>query len=464
MGRCKALTSSGSKCKKQGSDDSGLCFIHSKMKNNGKHVQIAQDQNIIIGIDETKKQKDPIQMDVIHVNPENQSNNLLDVNNSPIRTEMIQNEPVTLDSKESVENVRIDNLNNFSCLCCLQFYPVQEMIGCCESESLSHKICRQCASQYIEILINEKKPLCCVMGSTCENRYKLSDLGFLDEKILNRYKEHSQVEEATRFASMLNNYHICPFCSKYGVIVDNAPFEHVNNIRSLHCENIECGYYWCIKCRKEYHGNEPCNKIYLKDVDKIKKTIDETIDEAMIHKCPKCYTKYSKEDGCNLMTCSSCHTYSCYVCNEVVIPVNGMKYHHFHAPGAKCPLYNTSEIVTPETVTKGNIDYNNRRVITALKNLLELNKDNPEIHGLIMKDLGTRGFKEFIVKPVKKVVRKEPKKIVKTVENPKQQSAKQKQLLQTLKQIQGYGIDKARAANFRAQQRAHSAVYDLFEE
>jgi TRIAD3 protein (E3 ubiquitin-protein ligase RNF216) len=283
------------------------------------------------------------------------------------------------------------------------------MVGCGEeSKEDKHMMCKDCTTQYISNLINDKKKITCVLNDKCDAEYSTVVLEkILDAKLLSRYKEYKSVDEATKLATMLDNYHICPFCSKYGVIIENVPYEHANNIKTIQCQNPDCVHIWCIKCRKGYHGTEPCNKIYHADADKIKRIIDELIDEQIIHKCPKCYTKYNKEDGCNLMTCPSCHAYSCYLCNQIIIPENGFKYHHFHRKGATCPLYNTTEEINPNTVKKGNIGYNNKKVIDAFKKLIELNADNPQINLLIVKEIVSRGYKGFTVpkipKPLKKV-------------------------------------------------------------
>ena len=108
------------------------------------------------------------------------------------------------------------------------------------------------------------------------------------------------------------------------------------------------------------------------------------------------------------MTCPSCHAYSCYLCNQIIIPENGFKYHHFHRKGAKCPLYNTNEEINPNSVKKGNVGYNHQRVLEAFRKLIELNADNPQINLLIIKEIISRGYKEFKIpklpKPLKKVV------------------------------------------------------------
>ena len=213
-----------------------------------------------------------------------------------------------------------------------------------------------------------------------------------DRQLLERYMDYRRVDEATQLAVVVDNYHICPFCSKWGVIVENQfPGDHPQNINNLTCGN--CETMFCIRCRKPYHGNDTCNRIYFPNEEEIRKTIDRVISDAIIHGCPKCHTKYMKMDGCNLMTCPSCKSYSCYLCNLVIKPKRGQKYWHFSNEKNRCPLYNHKGMTSTKEVTKGNVDYNNKKVLDALKNLVMENMDNLDVKKLLVRDIKKRGYK-----------------------------------------------------------------------
>lgn len=312
------------------------------------------------------------------------------------------------------------------CQCCYDICEKNKMIGCMD-KSNNHSVCWTCMNTYIETIINDKKKIKCIYDSKCLNEYDECELlTILDDKIRVRYLEYKAVDEATRLAPLLDNYHICPFCSQYGVIIENYPQYNANNIQQNHyiqnimCENIKCGIMWCIKCRKAYHGSESCNKIYVCNKGIIKKTIDEVIDNAIIHNCPKCFTKYNKEDGCNLMTCPSCGSYSCYVCNMLIRPINGQKYWHFKSSALNnnqntCTLYNTNINGNDNDIKKGNLNFNNKRIISALHDFININKNNPDIMLAIENDIVERGYKEFeSKKPYQK-----KKSIVKQQQNKK---------------------------------------------
>jgi hypothetical protein len=230
----------------------------------------------------------------------------------------------------------------------------------------------------METVLSEMKPLVCVMSAEkCYGRYHDSDLKqILTEQQYAKYVELSHIEVTVGMTKILDNYHMCPFCSKYGIIIDN-----LDNIPQKDAW-VQCGTClkkWCMKCRLEAHVPDPCGKITTSNRDAIRKIIEQAIDESSIHKCPKCNIKYNKEDGCNLMYCSTCCTYSCYICNAIIVPKDGKNYRHFKGSGsadasAVCPLYNTDDSITDENVRKGNKQYDDKRIIKAIEDLFLRNK------------------------------------------------------------------------------------------
>ena len=115
----------------------------------------------------------------------------------------------------------------------------------------------------------------------------------------------------------------------------------------------------------------------------------------MIHKCPVCNTKYDKVDGCNLITCPKCGKYSCYLCNQNIIPINGSKYYHFTGYNATtiastCGLYAT--------------DYSRIDKLNAyLREMLKKYVDEIQIHNAICDELSKRNFyfKKILSKKIK---------------------------------------------------------------
>ena len=93
------------------------------------------------------------------------------------------------------------------------------------------------------------------------------------------------------------------------------------------------------------------------------------------------------------MTCPSCKTYSCYLCNLIIKPKNGRKYWHFSNSMGYCPLYNHMGKSNDKYITKGNIDFNNKKVIESLKALVLENMDNIDIKKMLISDIKKRGYK-----------------------------------------------------------------------
>lgn len=313
------------------------------------------------------------------------------VDEKPVKP--MEAEPVISKSIELVHTVSVPTVE---CRICYTDVLESNAIHCGVSK---HVACTDCTKAYIQNLIESKKQCICMFDSIekCHKVYDdiaLSKVFNTDTALYVKYLDYQQIDSAAKIASVVSNYHICPFCSKWGIIVDNIyPGNHPQNIINVDCGN--CGVLFCILCRKAYHGKESCNKIDVVAPSEtvIRNTVDRVIDDAVIHSCPKCYTKYSKEDGCNLMTCPSCNTYSCYLCNMVLVPRNGQKYWHFSSDPGKCNLYNHKGTPTDRETTKSNVMYNNTKIVNALKRLVLENMDNSQVKSMLLADIQKRGYK-----------------------------------------------------------------------
>lgn len=339
--KCIAKTNKGTRCTRNAKNDT-YCGIHQKIVNGGGIVQ---------------------QYEVVNpIEPDN---------------------PVNPDNPDEV----------FECGCCFEELDRSDIIHCNGSANPTkdHVSCVDCAKSYIDQAINNKQRIKCMFKCEHEyDRFTISKIIDDDRELLIKYAEYSSVDVATSLAQNLSNYHTCPFCSRWGIIIDNVyPPEHPQSISDVRCGI--CDIMFCIICRKSYHGNDSCNKIDTSNKDMIRLTIDRVIDDATIHKCPKCYTKYSKDDGCNFMTCPSCNTYSCYLCNMILVPRNGLKYWHFSDRPNSCSLYNHVGRSDDQTISRGNINYNNARVIKALKNIL-IENNRSDINKALRLDIKNRGY------------------------------------------------------------------------
>jgi TRIAD3 protein (E3 ubiquitin-protein ligase RNF216) len=281
-------------------------------------------------------------------------------------------------SKEIIEPVKkieyiplyIDGLTE--CQCCYTEYDFKEMITCSKAcNEFKHVFCKECIKGYIESGISDNKSnINCMINQDCNGIYTLDNIQkcITDEKTLNQLNDIIQINDSIEMSKILDNYYTCPFCQKYGCIADN--------IQYIECKR--CNKEWCTLCKMEKHGEFKCGKINdKKNIDAIRQIVSETLTNALTHKCPKCSTKYIKEDGCNKMTCPTCGSYSCYICNILIKPIDGKYYYHFIGSGSydkkngsSCPLYNgTSQ-------DKGNSKYNNDKLIKSCNELLSVNTDD----------------------------------------------------------------------------------------
>jgi IBR (half RING finger) domain-containing protein len=398
--RCNAQTKTKQRCGKTYKSNNKYCHVHQKVIRNGKRVfdyiepvevpelddenhnndEMSEEFEELKGLENMVLERDRL---LKSVRKEKKIGNL---------TYIIEIQNLEEEIEEEINEIKSEC--KIECKICYLEYDSDDIIHCGIDD---HTSCVGCTQQYITHLINEKKQIKCMFDSTekCGHLYSEESILMCCGKNINlfdKYLEYRKVDQATQIASVVDNYHICPFCSKWGIIVENQfPDGHPQNIKNLTCG--DCGTMFCIRCRKAYHGNDTCNRIYHPNKDMVRKTIDRVIDDAIIHNCPKCYTKYAKEDGCNLMSCPSCKTNSCYLCNKITNPRRGQKYWHFSSDKGKCPLYNHKGLTDSKTVTKGNTTFNNKKVIEALKKLVVENMDNQKVKKMIYADVKKRGYK-----------------------------------------------------------------------
>jgi hypothetical protein len=410
MSRCQALTVRKAQCSLNTLTGSNLCHVHKKMADRGKQIHVY--------LHNANRANEVKQSDVIVPNTHLRIYPIEKKNTKKSKTKnSVKSKRTKKDDPDDEQYGISDDIKNYElfeplylseeneCKCCFEKYSPSEVIMCTGSnQKFQHITCRDCLKGYMESVLNEKRSVGCMMSCEgCGGRYNdLEVKMILPEDDYKRYVESTSVEEAISLAKILDNYFTCPFCSKYGVIIDDT--DQLNN-QSILCQ--QCKKNWCIKCRNESHVPDPCGKLRNSDDESIRKVIELTIDDSMIHKCPKCFTRYDKEDGCNLMTCKSCHTYSCYICGIQIVPKNNLKYWHFKGSGsadkdAVCLLYNNEKGGSKEDITAANIDYNNKRIIESLQKLIDINMDNPEIAQKLYEHIIKRGFKikkyEFKIK------------------------------------------------------------------
>ena len=131
----------------------------------------------------------------------------------------------------------------------------------------------------------------------------------------------------------LHHYRTCNMCN------------HSQKVDSHHLTIFCQGCNWieyCRMCHQRYHPAMTCD-VMKKEVHRKKDprhVAEEAMTETVIRRCPKCDSRFVKEDGCNKVTCSTpgCGTMICYLCKLKVD-----NYDHFcrnsdrKSPNQPCP-------------------------------------------------------------------------------------------------------------------------------
>lgn len=359
--RCKARTKSGKQCTFS-STENGLCGVHNKMKTLGKNVEIFEDKKKKVDDDE-----------FIIETPEI----IYPKNDTEFNDFEISENDLTFALNGGLTIYNYPQGDNLECQCCFCEYPKEECIWCDKwSCSFNHIYCKTCLNTYFEINTREgKSTLACPSDSSeaCNGSLSIINIKkLISNEIFIKLEDTIEHTTVINLSKTLDNYYICPFCQRYGCIVDN---DSINNIKCEKCERE-----WCKKCKQDSHESAECGRITGKfDKDLISNIVEECITNALLHKCPVCPSTYTKTEGCNLMTCGKCGTYSCYLCGIKITPKNGRKYWHFKGSGsaeasAVCNLYNGNN--ESKYDEKGNTEYNNNRIKNSCLKLYNVNDDD----------------------------------------------------------------------------------------
>lgn len=286
------------------------------------------------------------------------------------------------DTTEETEEEMKEETKEVVCKCCCS--PVDVSVASymsCSNRRKQHTVCEDCVQGHVQSNLNQGVATCKCMFDPSEkcggiySRTKL--LSMLPPETVERFEDALQVCEVSAMSKQIDNFHICPHCSKFGVIV-NEKYD-----KTLQCQHPACGKSWCAKCRQEHAPNKSCLK-YTRAFtpESVAAFVSFQISNAILHKCPRCFTSFVKEDegtngaGCNAMNCPKCRVHSCYLCNAV-LPSHDY-YRHFKgnsspASDRRCVLYNAYG------TDAGNKQYHQTRIVNACMAMLLENIDNVQV-------------------------------------------------------------------------------------
>ncbi|KAB2574963.1 Ubiquitin-protein ligase [Lasiodiplodia theobromae] len=241
------------------------------------------------------------------------------------------------------------------CMSCFDTGPTNRMMFC--DGANIHYLCQDCARNCVnaELDAGRCRPKCC--DPTCGADFSNAQLkAFIDPKVFCRMEKLQQQDDLRKAG--IENLVQCPFCDF------QAECEPVEVDREFRCQNADCEIVSCRLCRLESHVPLTCEEAGKERSGNVRHHIEEAMTKALVRTCNGCKMPFMKSDGCNKMTCASCHHTQCYICSKSVTG-----YEHFHNSHGKCPLYD-------ENVEKRHVDEVKAAEAKALE---EVKKANPDL-------------------------------------------------------------------------------------
>lgn len=287
-------------------------------------------------------------------------------------------EPIILDEEQLAiaEVAEYEAMSKLTtCKCCYDdTIPNDQLIRCTKATSKNeHLVCGDCIVGSIKSQISMGvASFGCILdthdasSNACGGMIAVEVFKEkLDGETFNKLNELVEVKSASENATKLDNYQLCPFCSRSGCVL----------IPPAIGDCVKCNKKWCSTCRREEHGKRHCYELEFKlgmtlrdRCDMIDRMIHEIMTNQTAHKCPSCKATFIKEEGCNKITCNKCHAYSCYVCGEFIPKEVG--YQHFGGSKGLCQLWPSND-----GCINGNIQYTRTQIHNELEKFVDMNDE-----------------------------------------------------------------------------------------
>jgi len=201
-----------------------------------------------------------------------------------------------------------------------------------------HTYCIECLSSYVGTLIAEGR----VLNIKCPTPHCESALSHLDVQKLVTSDLYSKYDEYTFLMALKTDQHVkwCANPKGCGNAIYRDDDAEDNKVT---CD--VCKYEFCFVCNEPWHINT-CQDYQQWRIDNglVDQKFDEwkTVNKGNAKPCPNCNHLIEKNDGCNHMTCVSCHHEFCWLCLAVYDPS--------HWTSSTCVQYG----VTPPAVKRRN--------------------------------------------------------------------------------------------------------------
>ncbi|XP_060747342.1 E3 ubiquitin-protein ligase RNF14 [Tachysurus vachellii] len=230
---------------------------------------------------------------------------------------------------------------------------ITEKLGssCVMFKECQHVHCRDCVREFFQVQIRDGKVQCL----TCPEPECTSVATPSQVKLLVEADEFARYDRLL-LQNSLDLMADVVYCPRTSCCM--AVLLEPNSTMGL-CPS--CQYVFCILCKHAYHGLSHCipsvdglhnlPEEYLAASEEEKKFLEQRFGKKVIQRaveesfsmkwldensknCPRCNMHIQKMQGCNKMTCTSCHQFFCWLCLTPLSRVN--PYSHFNNPNNLC--------------------------------------------------------------------------------------------------------------------------------
>jgi len=204
----------------------------------------------------------------------------------------------------------------FCCNVCMENCPSSEQVAfqSCPAKD-KHAMCKGCASTYLRLRIDERRVediRCPLYGSDgCLSTVKDDQLeALVSPEVFQKYQRFIRMQEDPTLRE-------CPVCGEM-VAQPSRPTPSTPLQSAMTCSSAHQFCYFHSNAHPP--GQEHCEAYTRMQVREARAVA--TANAAK--ECPHCGVLTQKIDGCNHMSCASCHKHWCWTCGVAFNGCNGM--------------------------------------------------------------------------------------------------------------------------------------------